>query len=122
MSNHVEQQSKQKKVTKLVNKETLTTLGCECPAVCVDILAYIIILGKVEELPDLGCSLGPPHPGLLSVSQTWKVILTLLDNDQVNDRQVLADNATPDRLPPTLTIAPAIPTEARSAYPNQMPK
>ena len=85
-----------KKVTKLVNEETLTTLGCECPAVCVDILAYIIILGKVEELPNLGRSLGAPHPGLLSVSQTWKVILTLLDDDQVNDRQVLTHNATSD--------------------------
>jgi hypothetical protein len=96
MSNHVEQQSKQKRVTKLVDEETLTTLGCECPAVCVDILAHIIILGKVEELPDLGRSLGAPHPGLLSVSQAWKVILTLLDDDQVNDGQVLAHNATSD--------------------------
>jgi hypothetical protein len=94
----------------------LTILGSECPAICVDVLADIIILGKVEELPDLGCPLGSPHPGLLSVSQAGKIILTLLDNHQVDNRQVLADNATTDRLPPALTITPAIPTEARSAY------
>jgi hypothetical protein len=93
----------------------LTILGCECPAVCVDILADIIILEKVEELPDLGGSLGSSHSGLLSVSQPRQIVLSLLDNHQVDNRQVMADNATTDRLPATLTVTPAIPTEAGSA-------
>jgi hypothetical protein len=93
----------------------LTILGCECPAVCVDILANIIILGKVEEPPDLGGPLGSPHSGLLSVSKPRQIIFSLLDNHQVDNRQVMADNATTDRFPATLTITPAIPTEARSA-------
>lgn len=64
----------------------LTVLGSEGSAVSVDILADIIILGKVKQLPDLRCPLGSPHPGLLSVSKARQVILTLLDNHQVNNR------------------------------------
>lgn len=63
----------------------LTFLVNECPAVCVDVIADIIILSKVEELLDLGSSLGSPHPGLLSVSKARQIILTLLDNHQVNN-------------------------------------
>jgi len=86
-----------------LDRRKLTVLGSECPAVCVHILADIIILRQVEQLPDLGGPLGSPHPGLLGVSQTRQIILTLLDNHQVDNREVLADNATTDRLPPALT-------------------
>jgi hypothetical protein len=48
----------------------LTVLGSEMPAVYAHVLAYIIILGKVEQLPNLRGPLGTPHPCLLSVSQT----------------------------------------------------
>jgi hypothetical protein len=47
----------------------LIVIGSECPAVYVHVLAYIIILGKVEQLPNLGGPLGTPHPCLLSVSK-----------------------------------------------------
>jgi hypothetical protein len=46
----------------------LTVLGSELPAVYAHVLAYIIILGKVEQLPNLRGPLGTPHPCLLSVS------------------------------------------------------
>jgi hypothetical protein len=45
----------------------LTVLGSECPAVCVHVLAYIIILRKVEQLPDLGGPLGSSHTCILEV-------------------------------------------------------
>jgi hypothetical protein len=93
----------------------LTLLVGEGSAVGVDILADIIILRKVKQLPDLGCPLGSPHPGLLSVGQAREIILTLLNNHQVDDRQVLADDATTDRFPPALTITPSKSTEAGSA-------
>jgi len=99
-----------------LDRRKLTVLGSECPAVCVYILADIILLRQVEKLPDLGGPFGSPHPGLLGVSQTRQIILTLLDNHQVDNREVLADNATTDRLPPALTITPTITTEAWSAY------
>jgi hypothetical protein len=93
----------------------LTLLVGEGSAVGVDILADIIILSKVEQLPDLGCPLGSPHPWLLSVGQAREIILTLLNNHQVDDREVLADNATTDRFPPALTITPSESTEAWGA-------
>jgi hypothetical protein len=74
------------KITMQLHMRNLTILGSECPAVSVHVLAHIIILGKVEQLPDLGGPLGSPHPGLLSISQTRQIILTLLDNHQVDNR------------------------------------
>lgn len=42
-------------------------------------------------------------------------MLTLLDNHQVQNRQVGGDNATPDRLPAALAVSAAVPTEAAVA-------
>jgi hypothetical protein len=39
--------------------------------------------------------------------------LTLLDNDQVEDRQVLADHATSDRLATPLPVTTPVSAEAR---------
>jgi len=55
----------------------------KCATVCVHIFPHIIILGKVKELANLGCSFRTPHPWLLSISEARKVIVTLLDNDEI---------------------------------------
>lgn len=55
----------------------------KCAAVRVNIFPHIILLGKVEELANLGCSFRTPHPWLLSISEAGKVIVTLLDNDKI---------------------------------------
>ena len=64
----------------------LTLLVREGSAVSVHILADIIILSKVEQLPDLGGPLGSPHPRLLCVGQARQIILALLDDHQVDNR------------------------------------
>jgi hypothetical protein len=46
----------------------LTILGSECLAVRVHVLAHVVILCKIEQLPDLGGPFGTPHPWLLCVS------------------------------------------------------
>ncbi len=48
----------------------LAILALEATPVGVDVLAHIVILGQVEQLPDLGCPLGSPHAGLVIISQS----------------------------------------------------
>ena len=92
-----------------------TRFCCEGSAVCVDILPHIILLRQVEQLTNLGCSLGTSHPWLLNVCQTWQVIFTLLHNHQVQNREIWTHNAPTNRLSPTLSITPSITTEARGS-------
>lgn len=51
----------------------LAILALKAASVCVDILAHVIILGQVEELPDLGCPLGTPHAGLVIIGQPRQI-------------------------------------------------
>ncbi len=37
--------------------------------VCVDILAHIVVLAQIEELADLGCTLGATHARLVCICQ-----------------------------------------------------
>jgi len=73
-------------------------------AVGVGILADIIILAQVEELPDLAGSLGTETAGNVFVSDTGQLGLSLLDNDQVEGRHVRSDNASTDRLSLALSV------------------
>jgi len=77
-----------------------------------NIVTDIVILGQVEHLSDLGCTLRTTLAGLLFISEARELVLTLLNNDQVEDREVGGDDATADRLTATLTIAAAIAAEA----------
>lgn len=45
----------------------LAILALKAAPVGVDILAHIIVLGQVEQLPDLGGSLGTTHAGLVII-------------------------------------------------------
>lgn len=51
----------------------LAVLALEAAPVGVDILAHIIVLGQVEQLPDLGGSLGTPHAGLVIICQPRQI-------------------------------------------------
>lgn len=51
----------------------LAILALKAASVGVDILAHIIILGQVEELPDLGGSLGTTHARLVIISESGQV-------------------------------------------------
>ena len=47
----------------------LAVLALKGAPVCVHVLAHVIILGQVEELPDLGSPLGTPQTGLVLICQ-----------------------------------------------------
>ena len=47
-----------------------------------DILAYVIFLGKVKELTNLGGSLGTKTLGQNIIGETWKLIVSLLNDDE----------------------------------------
>ena len=42
---------------------------------------------------------------MVDIGQTWKLVLTLLHNDQGQDGKIRTDNATPHRFPLPLTVA-----------------
>ena len=69
-----------------------------------DVLTDIIVLGQVEQLPDLAGSLGPESPGDGVVGQPGDLGVSLLDDGQVEDGQVTVDNATANRLALTLSL------------------
>lgn len=94
----------------------LTSFSCKISAICVDIFAHIIVLGKIKQFPDLWSPFRPSHSRLLDVSQSRKIILTLLHNNQVKNREVWTHNATPNRLPSPLSIPSSITTEAWSSW------
>ena len=47
---------------------SLAILALKAAPVGVDILAHVIILGQIEQLPDLGGSLGTTHARLVIIS------------------------------------------------------
>lgn len=63
-----------------------------------DELSHVIFLGQTEELSDVVGSLGAQSLGDGGVGQTFDVGVTLLDDGQREDSQVLADDATSDGL------------------------
>jgi hypothetical protein len=67
-------------------------------------LTNVILLGEVEELSDLGGSLGAKTAGNGGVGQTGKLGITLLDDNEVDDGQVSTSNATTDGLSAALTV------------------
>jgi len=75
-----------------------------------DKLAHIILRSQVEKLADLSGPLWSKAEGLLRVGQAGNLSRTLLDEDQVEDRQVLGHDASTNRLAlhlasATLTVA-----------------
>ena len=70
-----------------------------------DVLADIILLGEVEELADVGGSLGTKTAGLSrgGVGKSGNILLTLLDDHEVEDSKIGTDDAATDGLALTLT-------------------
>lgn len=56
----------------------------------------IVLLGETEELPDLRSTLGTQSLWVDNVCQTWDIAITLLDDGEGKDRQILANDATTD--------------------------
>lgn len=63
-----------------------------------DVLAHIVALAEIEQFADVACSLGTQAAGLHTVSKTTNFTLTLLDDDEVKDGKIVADDATSDTL------------------------
>jgi hypothetical protein len=74
-------------------------------------------MGQVEELADLGSTLGTETLGDSNVSQAWDILFTLLDNHQREDSQVRRHNTTTDRL--SLAFTSTTRTVARVALGQQ---
>lgn len=85
----------------------------------VDVFPHIILLGEIEELANFGGSLRTPHSGLLNISESRQVIITLLDDNQVQHREVWANDASPHGLTPPLPVAPPVSPEARDPSVHQ---
>ena len=64
---------------------------------------HIVILAETEELADLGGTLGTQSARLALIGQTRDIRLTLLDNGESENGQVIGDNAATDRLSLALT-------------------
>jgi hypothetical protein len=59
---------------------TLLLLGCDLAPN--DILAYVVLLGEVEELANLGCTLRTKALGQDIVGEARKLVVSLLNNDK----------------------------------------
>lgn len=70
-----------------------------------NILSHIVLLAQVEELSDLGCTLGTKSLWKDVVGQTGDLTLALLDNDEREDGDVGADDASADGLALAFTSA-----------------
>jgi len=70
-----------------------------------NILPDIVLLGQVEEPPDLGGTLGAETLGEDGVGKTGDLSLALLNDDEGEDSDIGANDATTDRLAATLTVA-----------------
>jgi len=80
----------------------LALLGGELTAN--DVLADVVFLGEVEELADLGGSLGAKTSGDVVVCEAWEFGISLLHDDKVDDGEVRADDASADGLSLSLTV------------------
>ena len=69
-----------------------------------DILPHIILLRKIEQLPDLGSSLGSQAFWNCHISQSRDFLLPFLHNNQSQDRKVGVNNTASDRLAFPFTI------------------
>jgi len=58
-----------------------------------NVLSYIILLAEVKQSEDLGGSLGAQSDGSVLVGQTLNLLIALLNDDQVEDREISANNA-----------------------------
>lgn len=67
-------------------------------------MADIVFLGKVEELSDLGGSLGAEALGLDGVGEAGDVVLALLDDNEGEGGDIRADDAAADGLSSALTL------------------
>jgi hypothetical protein len=70
-----------------------------------DVLADIILLAQVEEATDLGRTLGAETLGQDVVGQAGDIVITLLDDNDREDGDVGADDASTDGLALALTRA-----------------
>lgn len=99
----------------------LETLGCHetldlggfgvvllallCDGTTDDKFADIVLLVETEELADLGSTLGTEALGVDNIGQSRNLILSLLDDAQGENSQVLSGNGTTDTLALALTGA-----------------
>ena len=63
-----------------------------------------VALLQLEELSDLGSPLGTQPDGVDNIGQTRELLVTLLDDDDVQDGEISTDDATTDGPPATVTI------------------
>jgi len=70
-----------------------------------DILAYVILVAQVEELADLACTLGTNTARDNLVGKTRDLLLTLLDNDAVDNREIVGNDAATDSAATTHSIS-----------------
>jgi len=70
-----------------------------------NVLPDVILLGQVEESPDLGCPLRAKPLREDVFGQAWEGVLALLDDDEGQDGDIGTDNASPDGLALALTSA-----------------
>jgi hypothetical protein len=75
-----------------------------------NILAHVVLLGEVEKFTNLGRTLGAETLGQHGVSETRKFIITLLDDDKRENRNIRSNDAATNGLAtslalPSLTIA-----------------
>ena len=69
-----------------------------------DVLPDVVFLGKVEEPPDFSSSLGAEPLGKNIVGQAFHLAFPLFHNNQGENSNIGADNATTDRLAFALTV------------------
>merc|ERR1719215_502701 len=84
-----------------------------------DELAHIILLVQVEELADVGGTLGAQPPRAAVIGEARDLLGTLLDDAEAQGREVRADHATTHRL--ALAATRAALTVARHALLKEQP-
>jgi len=70
-----------------------------------NVLTDIIVLGQVKQAADLGGTLGSQTAGDGGVGKTGDILLTLLDDSQVEYTELSIDDASTDGFPLALTAA-----------------
>ena len=63
-----------------------------------------VALLQLEKLPDLGGPLGTQPDGVDDVGQTREILVTLLDDDDVQNGEIGTDDAPTNRPPPAVTV------------------
>ena len=78
-----------------------------------DILSHIVLLDQVEELSELGRTLGTESLGEDIVGQSGDLTIALLDDDEREDGNVGTDDAPTDALALAPTVATSVYRRAR---------